>query len=182
MNDALIAAGVIFLAELGDKTQLVVIGAGVRHRRLAVFAALAAAVAVLAAVAATAGAAVDRLLPDRAVGIGTGLLFLAFAWTTWTGRHEERGGAAGLVNLTRLVLAFAAAELGDKSMLGTASLAADRGLVEVWIGATVGESAVVGLSLLAGGWLAARVSPDFLRRIGAAAFVLVGLASIIGST
>lgn len=181
MADVVVAAVVIFLAELGDKTQLVVLTAGSRHRTTSVLAALAVAIAILEALAVTVGGALDRLLPDDLVTLGAGLLFLAFAVITWRDRDgdDDELGATGRASLLGLVTAFVVAELGDKTMLGTASLAASRNPVAVWIGATIGFWAVTALAVFAGAWLARRVHPRTLTRVGAAAFAAVGVATLL---
>jgi putative Ca2+/H+ antiporter (TMEM165/GDT1 family) len=77
--------------------------------------------------------------------------------------------------------AFFLAELGDKTQLTTAALAADHGVVPVWIGATLGLFGATVLALVAGRALAERVSERTLSRIGAVAFALVGIATLVAA-
>src|SRR5690606_34639001 len=85
-------------------------------------------------------------------------------------------GRAGLVGVA---VAFFLAELGDKTMLTTAGLAADRGLVPVWIGSFGAMVAATAVAVLAGRALTRKVSPDLLRRIGAGAFAVVGVGTLV---
>jgi putative Ca2+/H+ antiporter (TMEM165/GDT1 family) len=171
---------VVFLAELGDKTQLVALTLGGRYRPGRVLLVLGATIAVLQTLSVTAGALVARWLPDRAVALGAGLLFLGFAVWTWRGADddEEEATTAGPAGLFGVAVAFFLAELGDKTMLTTASLAADRGAVPVWIGSFAAMLAATALAVLAGRGLQRHVAQRTLRRLGAIAFAVVGAATL----
>ena len=182
MLTALSAAALVFLAELGDKTQLVVLALDARRSVRATLAALAAAIAALEGLSVLVGAGLGELLPERVVGVGAGLLFLAFAVWAWrTGRGDDDGsggGGAPAPTLTAFVLAFVAAEAGDKSSLTTAALASRGSPLLVWLGATAGMLAVTALALLAGRWLRRRVGERLLVRLGAVAFAVAGLVTL----
>jgi putative Ca2+/H+ antiporter (TMEM165/GDT1 family) len=71
-------------------------------------------------------------------------------------------------------LAFFLAELGDKTMLATVTLATTNGLVGTWIGSTLGMVAADALAIVVGQQLGARL-PERAVRIGAAVtFVIFG--------
>ena len=63
-------------------------------------------------------------------------------------------------------------------MLTTAGLAADRGAVPVWIGSFAAMLSATALAVLAGRTLTRRVDPSLLRRLGAAAFAIVGVVTL----
>jgi putative Ca2+/H+ antiporter (TMEM165/GDT1 family) len=179
VRDVAAAFLVVFLAELGDKTQLVALTVGGRYPAGRVLVVLGAAIAVLQTISVTAGALLARALPDRAVAIGTGVLFLGFAVWTWRSADDvpdDPGAARG--GLLGVGAAFFLAELGDKTMLTTAGLAADRGAVPVWIGSFAAMLSATALAVLAGRGLTQRVDPGVLRRLGAGAFALVGLVTL----
>ena len=83
--------------------------------------------------------------------------------------------------LLAVISSFVLAELGDKTMLTTAGLAADLGAVPVWIGSFAAMMSATALAVLAGRWLTTRVAPGTLRRIGAGAFAVVGVATLAGA-
>jgi putative Ca2+/H+ antiporter (TMEM165/GDT1 family) len=177
------AFAVVFLAELGDKTQLVALTLAAQHRAARVLVALVAAIAVLQTLSVTVGALLSRALPDRAIDVAAGVLFLGFAVWTWRGRNdadeEEAGGRrAGLLGAAT---AFFLAELGDKTMLTTAGLAADHGAVPVWIGSFGAMVASTVLAVVVGRGLTARISPAVLRTVGAVAFAVVGVATLLSA-
>jgi putative Ca2+/H+ antiporter (TMEM165/GDT1 family) len=177
------AFAVVFLAELGDKTQLVALTLAAQHRAARVLVALVAAIAVLQTLSVTAGALVSRALPDRAIAVAAGLLFLGFAVWTWRSREEDEDieGSAGRRGLVGAATAFFLAELGDKTMLTTAGLAADHGAVPVWIGSFGAMVASTVLAVLVGRSLTTRVSPAILRSVGAIAFAVVGIATLVSA-
>ncbi len=183
--DVAAAFVVVFLAELGDKTQLVALTLAGRYPALKVLAALGAAIVVLQTLSVTAGALISEAVPDRAIAVGAGLLFLGFAVWTWRsadeGDDDELEVSAGRAGLVSVAGAFFLAELGDKTMLTTAGLAADRGAVPVWIGSFGAMLAATALAVLAGKALTSRVSPRLLRRIGAVAFAMVGTLTLVGA-
>jgi putative Ca2+/H+ antiporter (TMEM165/GDT1 family) len=183
MGDVLTAFAVVFLAELGDKTQLVALTLAAQHKAARVLLALGAAILVLQTLSVTAGALLSRAVPDRAIAVGAGLLFLGFAVWTWRSRdaHDDDDGATGARGLVGVAGAFFLAELGDKTMLTTAGLAADHGAVPVWIGSTAAMLASTVLAVVAGRALTSRVTPRVMRTIGAAAFAVVGVATLIGA-
>jgi putative Ca2+/H+ antiporter (TMEM165/GDT1 family) len=184
MGDVGAAFVVVFLAELGDKTQLVALTLAGRYPALKVLAVLGVAILLLQTLSVTAGAIISEAVPERAIAAGAGVLFLGFAVWTWRGADEEVAAdadTAGHAGLVGVAVAFFLAELGDKTMLTTAGLAADRGAVPVWIGSVAAMLAATALAVLAGQSLMKRVRPGTLRRAGAVAFAVVGTVTLAGA-
>jgi len=183
MNSLLAAMGIVFLAELGDKTQLVALGFGARHRLAPVLAGVALAYMATNLVSVLIGGLIGEALPTRAVGIGGGVLFLAFAaWGLRPGQDDDddddevaAAPAGGRVVLT-VASAMFVAEFGDKTMLATATLAAQGSPVLVWIGATIGIIASGVIGVLVGRAIGARI-PDRATRIGSS--VLFGIFGVV---
>src|SRR3546814_7429156 len=103
MGDVLASFAVVFLAELGDKTQLVALTLAGRYSALKVLAVLGAALLLLQTLSVTAGALISEVVPDRAIAVGAGVLFLGFAVWTWSTRDEDEDddGGAGRAGLLR---------------------------------------------------------------------------------
>src|SRR5690606_39091023 len=76
----------VFVAEVGDHTQLVALGLGARHRLAPVLAGVAAAYMAAVLLSVAAGGLLGAALPTRALGLGGGVLFLGFA--AWTLRPD----------------------------------------------------------------------------------------------
>jgi putative Ca2+/H+ antiporter (TMEM165/GDT1 family) len=185
MAALLLALGVVFVAELGDKTQLVVLTMGARQRLAVAIPALGLTIVVLQGIAVSVGATLARVVPDRALEFGAGALFCAFAVWTWRGADgddddgdEEEVSGRARTGVFAMCAAFFLAELGDKTQLTSAALAADRGALAVWVGATLGLLGATVLALVAGRFLADRVSERTLGRFGAIAFAAVGVFTL----
>lgn len=185
------AMGLVFVAELGDKTQLVALGFGARHRLAPVLLGVSIAYALVNLLSVAIGGVLGAALPTRAINVGGGLLFLGFAVWTWRSGDGDVpvDGEAGVPSASvpkssrGVVLSVAGAmvvaELGDKTMLATATLAAKGHPVLVWIGATIGIIAAGALGVLVGRSLGARL-PERATRIGAAVlFAVFGVALLV---
>jgi len=181
VGSLLSALGLVFLAELGDKTQLVALGMGARHRLGPVLVGVALAYAVTNLVSVVVGGLLGAALPTRAIGIGGGILFLGFALWNLRARAED-GGEAPSVDRTRIVLSVAAAmfvaELGDKTMLATATLAAQGDPVLVWIGATIGIVLSGFVGVFVGRATGARLPERAIRYGSSALFAVFGIVLI----
>jgi putative Ca2+/H+ antiporter (TMEM165/GDT1 family) len=187
LSIALSVFGVIFIAELPDKTALAALVLATRHRPLPVFLGAAAALTVQSLVAVAAGHLLS-LLPHRPVHIGAGILFLVTAVLMWRRKEEEEvhekeskepegfWRAAWLV----FVVVFIA-EWGDLTQLATAAMAARYAKpVPVFFGATGALWAVVAIATLAGHRAGKLLPPHVMQRIAAVLFAVVGLAFVIG--
>ncbi|HEY5888395.1 MAG TPA: TMEM165/GDT1 family protein [Acidimicrobiales bacterium] len=170
MESLLAALGLVFIAELGDKTQLVALGFGARYRLAPVLTGVAAAYALTNLLSVVVGGLLGAAFPTRAIGLVGGGLFIGFAlWTLRSGDDDDDGVAA--TDDRSVVLSVAAAmfvaELGDKTMLATATLAAQGDPVMVWLGATIGIILSGTLGVLLGRFFGARL-PERVTRIGSA--------------
>jgi putative Ca2+/H+ antiporter (TMEM165/GDT1 family) len=181
----LLSTAVIFVAELGDKSQLMAMTFAARYRARDVLIGITVATAVVHLLSVGIGAFVgDRFAESQdTISIVAGIAFLVFA--AWTLRGDEltedeadkarRSTGAALVAVG---VAFFLAELGDKTMLATITLATREGWLGTWIGSTLGM--VLADALASGvGALLGRHLPEKTIKIGAAvAFLLFGLALI----
>lgn len=145
--DALFGAlALVFVAELGDKTQLIVLGLGARHRLLPVIVGLTVGFGLSNVIASVVGGLLGAALPTRFLAIGGGILFLGFgafglraALSNGSDDVEEEIAAVASGSIVRSVAAMILiGELGDKTQLTTATLAAQGSPVLVWVGSTVG--------------------------------------------
>ncbi len=176
------AFGIVFLAELGDKTQLLALGFGARHSLRTVIAGLVIGFAAAGALAAAVGGLLGATLPERPLAAAAGVLFVFFAVKTLLERRGDDD--AGRTFTTRSVIAsialtIAIGELGDKTQLTTAALAAQSNPVAVWVGATFGEVCAASLGAIAGNRLGTRLNPVLLRYASAALFAVFGVALLI---
>ncbi len=121
-----------------------------------------------------------KLLPHGWIMLLSGLAFIGFAVWTWRGDRldEENQRARRLTSPFMIVtVTFFLAELGDKTMLSTVTLASQYSPVQVWLGSTVGMVASDALAIWVGQVLGARL-PERAVKLGAALiFLAFGLFS-----
>ena len=174
-----VAFATVFLAELGDKSQLLALSLSARYRRSVLLLAVLTASAVTMAVSVTAGNLVGQLLPTRAITAGAALLFVAFGVLTLRGDDEEDDeegeSASSSSGFVGIVAALSLAEFGDKTMVATFALAAASSAVGTWIGATAGMALAGAIGVVIGGAVWTRLSPRTVRLVSGGLFLLVGV-------
>jgi putative Ca2+/H+ antiporter (TMEM165/GDT1 family) len=181
--------GVIFIAELPDKTAVAALVLATRHKAMPVFVGTALALVVQSLVAVAAGGILS-LLPARPVHMAAGLLFLVSAVFMW--RRDEEAEAASDANDTgqpegfgrafwKSFLVVFIAEWGDLTQLGTAALAARyRAPFTVFVGASVALCLVAAIAVFLGNRLSAVIHPRHTQRAAAVVFVLLGIGLLVG--
>jgi Ca2+/H+ antiporter, TMEM165/GDT1 family len=189
VNGVLVAFGVsfgaIFVAEMGDKSQLMALTFATRFRAIPILVGIAIATAAVHAVSVLIGAILQVSLPTTLIEIAAGVLFIGFGiWTlrgdTLTDAERAKVEQTGERNaVVTASVAFFLAELGDKTMLATITLATTYAPVGVWLGSTLGMVTADGLAIVVGRVLGTRL-PERAVRIGAAVlFFLFGTALLV---
>lgn len=192
LGAAALAFGAIFIAEFGDKSQLLILAFATRYPARPVILGLVLAAAVIQGISVAVGAAVGAALPQTAVAVVSGLAFLAVAAWTLRGDDDEEDEHAGHVAGdgrrlagAALVLTvagtFVVGELGDKTMLATFALAASQGALPTWIGSTAGEIAANLVAVVVGRQVGHRLSPRVVRVGSAALFAVAGVVVLLGA-
>jgi putative Ca2+/H+ antiporter (TMEM165/GDT1 family) len=174
-----LSLGIIFLAELGDKTQLVALLLATRFKAGVVLAGIFIATLAVHLISVGLGGATGHLLPLPWVYFLSGLAFIGFGWWTWQGDTlEDDESFVSRRYRSPLVIVFVTfflAELGDKTMLSTVTLAASHEPAPVWLGSTLGMVLSDGLAIWVGKMLGKRL-PERTVKIGAAViFVSFGI-------
>ena len=179
-----VSVGVVALAELGDKTQLLALVLAARFR-----APLPIILGVLVATVANhlaAGAVGTALAAYISPAILRWALALSFfgtaAWMFIPDRQpQEQTGPSRLGAFGTTVVAFFLAEIGDKTQIATVALAARyRELLPVVCGTTLGMLLANVPVVFVGGAAATRLPIRLLNRIAAAAFVVLGILTLLG--
>ncbi|OJF14030.1 TMEM165/GDT1 family protein [Couchioplanes caeruleus] len=184
MNGFLIATAVsfavIFVAELGDKSQLMALTFATRFRTLPVLIGITVATAVVHLVSVGIGYGLGAALPTGWISLVAGLAFLAFgAWTLRGDRltEDEKSKAERSTGSAILAVggAFFLAELGDKTMLATITLATQYGWFGTWLGSTLGMVAADALAIGVGRLLGRHLPEKAIKYGAAALFAVFGV-------
>ncbi len=184
-----IAFGVVFVAELGDKTQLLALNFGARYPLRTVALGLTIGYGIANVIATIVGGILGAALPDRAIQIVGGLIFIGFAVAALR-RPESTSGVEPpttntsarntLAVVASITASIAVAEMGDKTQIATATLASQSPPVGVWIGATLGAAASGMVGAVAGNLIGDRVPARALQLASAAIFAVFGVAMLAG--
>ena len=179
----LASTGIVALAEIGDKTQLLAFLLAARFRKpLPIIAGILAATLVNHGLAGALGGWIMGVLSPDVLRWVLGLSFLAVAvWTLIPDRIEQEPGLTtrfGVFGVT--LIAFFLAEMGDKTQIATVVLAAHYAApLLVVIGTTLGMLIADVPAVFIGGSLAARLPMRLIRLLAAALFALLGAATLL---
>jgi len=185
MEAFLVSTGIVALAEIGDKTQLLAFVLAAKFRRpLPIIAAIFVATIANHAFAAAIGTWITSLLGPDTLRWVLGASFLAMAvWTLVPDKlDDEDTRLAGYGVFMTTLIAFFVAEMGDKTQVATVALAARYdALIAVVCGTTLGMMIANVPAVYLGDRIANRVSLKLVHGIAAAIFALLGVATLLGA-
>ena len=181
----LISTGVVALAEVGDKTQLLAFILAAKFRKpMPIILGIFAATLVNHALAGAVGAWLTTMMSPGTLRWVLGLSFIAMAvWTLIPDKLDEddtrlRGFG---VFITTLV-AFFLAEMGDKTQIATVAMAAQyRTMVPVVMGTTIGMMIANVPAVVVGDRIAERVPVRGVHAVAATIFAALGVATLLGA-
>src|SRR5918998_1799288 len=187
---AALAFGAIFVAEFGDKSQLLILAFATRYAARPVILGLVVAAALIQGASVALGALAGAALPTTAVAVVSGVAFLGVA--LWTLRADDDDAdeepaatddrrLAGMAVAATVAGTFILAELGDKTMLATFALAATQGALPTWIGSTGGEVAANLVAVVVGRQVGTRLPARTVRVGSAVLFAVAGVLVLIGA-
>jgi Ca2+/H+ antiporter, TMEM165/GDT1 family len=177
--------GLIFLAELPDKTAIATLILATRNHPWAVFIGVALAFVVQNMVAVLFGS-LFGLLPPHIIHMASGLLFLVFAVMMWKRHQEEKSETQKeTLSFTKVVwtsfMVIFIAEWGDLTQLASATLVAKTHLVlTIFLASTAALWSTTAIAILIGHHAKKLIDPVLLQKIAAAAFALVGILLLTG--
>lgn len=170
----------IFIAEFGDKTQLVSLSMACRYPPLHVLGGAMTGMALVMALAVGAGGLVAAAIPAVVITFASGLFFVIMGLYTLLRRESREGPVAGCSGFYQTASLVFLAELGDKTQMAALLLSAhfSRPLA-VFGGAMAAMFLNHALAVYLGGRLLSRVSPRLLKSATAFLFIGIGLAMLI---
>ena len=183
MEAFLVSAGLVAIAEIGDKTQLLAMLLATRYRK-PVPIVLGILVATLAnhAIAASVGAAVAAWLgPDAMRWIVGGLFIFMAGWALIPDKPDEGPRTAGTLGaFLATTVAFFLVEIGDKTQIATVALAARfHSVVLVTAGTTIGMLLANVPAVLFGDVLARKLPLGIIRTCAAVSFAVLGVLVLL---
>jgi len=186
MEALFISTGVVALAEIGDKTQLLAFILAARFKKpVPIIAGILCATLINHGLAGALGAWITHTLSPQVLRWGLGLSFIAMAvWTLIPDKieDEETQIASRLGVFGATFITFFLAEIGDKTQVATIALAAHyASAVTVVAGTTLGMLIADVPAVFIGDRLADRIPMKLVHGIAAAVFAMLGVATLLGA-
>ncbi len=175
----------IFLAELGDKTQLVCMTLAARHRPWPVFWGALLAFILLNILAVLFGSALSSWIPKNILILIVAAMFALFGIQALRASGDEEEGEeveekSGHGLLIQAFLMIFLAELGDKTQIAVIGLASTAPPIPVWIGATLALGSSSALGVAVGRTLLQKISKKMLGRVSGIFFLTLAGISLAG--
>lgn len=174
-----------FIAEMGDKTQLMLIALTSKYKLRDIISGTAVAILVLNGLAVLAGGLVSEFIPDWLIKAIAALAFLYFAASTIAGEddEEEEDGGKSKIQFAPLAVfcTFFVAEFGDKTQLTAITFGANEGMgaaLIVWIGCSLGLFAADILGMLVGYLLKSKTPDGLLNTLAFVIFSVFGVYTL----
>ena len=174
-----------FIAEMGDKTQLMLIALTSKYKLKDIILGTAAAILVLNGLAVLAGGLVSEFIPAWLIKVVAALAFLYFAASTIAGEDDEEEEEDGKTKIKFAPLAvfctFFVAELGDKTQLTAITFGANEGMgaaVLVWLACSLGLFAADILGMLVGYLLKSKTPEGLLNTLAFVIFSVFGVYTL----
>ena len=174
-----------FIAEMGDKTQLMLIALTSKYKLRDIILGTATAILVLNGLAVLAGGLVSEFIHDWLIKTIAALAFLYFATSTVTGDDddEEEEGGKSKIKFAPLAVFFTffVAELGDKTQLTAITFGANEGMSVafiVWIGCSLGLFAADIIGMLVGYLLKSKTPDGLLNTLAFVIFSVFGVYTL----
>ncbi|HEX2909900.1 MAG TPA: TMEM165/GDT1 family protein [Chloroflexia bacterium] len=183
MTAFLIALFFVFIAELGDKTQLVALAFATRYRPMLVLGGVFVATLLVHLFSVLVGEVLGLALPVFWIKLLAGLAFIGFG--IWTLRGDKLNDENKLSEnkfgpFVTVAVTFFLAELGDKTMLATITIASQQqSFFPVWLGSTIGMVIADGLAIIVGAVMGKRLPERTIQLIAALIFIGSGIFTLV---
>ena len=171
----------VFLAEMGDKTQLLLIALATKYRIRQIVLGSGLAILLLCAMAVAAGRLIGELLPVWLVRTAAGFAFFYFAYSAVKGEkgaQEARSVGRGTL---AVFSTFFLAELGDKTQMSVLAFGAGAETGEamlVFLGSSLGLFLADVAGMGVGLWVGDRIPRHWMMRISFAVFFVFGILTL----
>lgn len=172
----------VFAAEMGDKTQLVALAFATRFKAWIVLTGVFVATLLVHLFSVGIGEVMGIALPVFWIKVIAGVAFIAFGLWTLKGDKlddEETTKPSRFGPLLTVATTFFIAELGDKTMLMTITIASQqKSFIAVWLGSTVGMVIADGIAIIVGIVMGKNLPENLVKYGAAAVFIISGVYTL----
>ncbi len=181
----------MFIAEMGDKTQLLMIAMTSRFRLRDILIGSAASILALNGLAVALGALISQIIPTWLIKIIAALAFFYFAWSTikrvTDNEETSEQKDSRIPPILTVFGTFFLAELGDKTQLTAITFAANEGAnsslptaVLIWLACSIGLFLADMIGMLAGQLIQKKLPDGFLDILAFVIFAVFGFTTMAG--
>ncbi|MCC7460253.1 MAG: TMEM165/GDT1 family protein [Proteobacteria bacterium] len=173
----------VFVGEIGDKTQLLALVLALRFKKpWTIMAGILVATLLNHALASWGGDWISRQISPQVMSWILGITFIVFAiWILFPDKEGEAGTSDRYGAFLTTTVAFFIAEMGDKTQLATVALAAKyMNITLVTIGTTLGMLASNALAIFFGEKLLSKIPMQWVRRFASILFFIFGIVILMG--
>jgi putative Ca2+/H+ antiporter (TMEM165/GDT1 family) len=179
-SSSLLTFWAIFLAEMGDKSQLVCMALAAKHRSKPLLLAALLAFSTLNLLAVAVGASLGAWLSEFWITMVATCAFAYFGLTSLFAKGEEEDEGPMTLSSSRLFwntfLLLFIAELGDKTQLAVVALSTTNDVFGVWLGATLALLTTSALGIYAGRRWLSRIDMGLLHKLSGGFFIVLAIA------
>lgn len=175
---------VVFLAEMGDKTQFIVMAFAAKYDFKSVLGGMTLGILVVHSLAVLVGSVIGDFIPTDIMAVIASLLFIGFGvWTLKGGDDEEEAHDSRFGPLLTVALTFIIGEMGDKTQFAAMTMATqyDNWFL-VLVGAVLGMIAADLLGIIAGTFLHRRLPARKMQYFSAGIFIIFGVLGLINTS
>jgi putative Ca2+/H+ antiporter (TMEM165/GDT1 family) len=170
----------IFAAEIGDKTNILVLCLAMLYPLRKIFVSIFLATLILMLIAVLSGNLIVKIIPDFFIKLISGILFLGFGASNFFKKNDENELNCDEKNLhLKIFSSFFLAELGDKTQISTFLFAAKfNNFLPVYLGSVFGVILPNILSILLGNFFSKFLNFKIIKIISGVIFILIGLLTL----
>ena len=177
----------VFIAEMGDKSQLLLVAMASKYKVRDIMIGTALAIAVLNAIAIGFGAVIHKIIPVECISVIAGLAFFYFALSSLGGDDEDEenvGGCGGKCAFLKVFGTFFIAEFGDKTQLAALTVSAEQSgdgftnMLWIWLGACIGLYLADMLGLLVGIFVGKKLPEKLFAWLSFLLFTVFGVIKL----
>lgn len=171
----------VFLAEMADKTQLMMMALTNKYKTRSVVLGMIMGASIISALSVLAGDLIGDFIPMALIKLCAALLFLIFGMINLFPQTKEHGSGLDLrIPTLSIALTFLLAELGDKTQLASVAIAADHmdAHPAIFLGAALGLIMANLLGILAGKLILSKCNEEAVKIISSFIFFVFGSISL----
>lgn len=172
----------VFIAEMADKTQFMIMALTNRFRLKTIIAGMVSGIFLIVGLSVLVGDIIGDYVPIHVIKIVGGIMFLLFGiWNLRKTEQEDKHRKIGFrFPILSIALSFLIAELGDKTQLATVALAADhmQEHLAIFIGSSLGLIGANLVGIFAGRFIFSKLSEDHVKLVSSFCFFFFGSTTL----